>query len=181
MQNNNNNSATTISFRVKCNYHIKATSVRVIAEDGTMMGVFPLVEAIKMAQNDGKDLIEINGKTIPPLCKIQELGKFKFLQKKSIAESKKKQVQQETKELSFKPNTDSNDIAHLVERAKGFLIDGNKVKLVVKFRGRELSHSEIGRDKLNQMALELKDISTSTTPFLEGKAMSILLSPVKVK
>ncbi len=173
VQNNNQN-------RVRINHQIRIPQVRVILNDGTSPGIMPTQEALKLAQEQGLDLIEINPKGTPPVCKITDFGKLKYEEKKKQAEARKNQKNQELKELSFRPNTDEHDLNHKIEQAKQFLADGNKVKFVVRFRGREIAHPQIGRDKINSIIEKLTGlIVPSPLVSMEGKLMSVLLTPSK--
>lgn len=135
-------------------------------------------DALKLAQDQGLDLIEINPKSAPPVCKIVDYGKYKYEEKKKQSAAKKTQKVVELKEITFRPVTDENDLNHKLESAKEFLADGNKVKFTVKFRGREMAHPEIGRDKLEWVLQQLLDMTANSTPIgMEGKAMSTIVTP----
>jgi translation initiation factor IF-3 len=171
MQTNTQNS-------LRLNYQIKASQVRVVLEDGTSPGVMLLKEALKLAQDQGLDLIEINPKAAPPVCRIQDWGKFCYAAKKQQQAMKKNQKTSEMKELTLHPNTELNDLNHKLEQAKDFLTEGNKVKLTVKFRGREMAHPELGREKLDWMLQQLTDLTGTATPVsFEGKKMDTVLTP----
>jgi translation initiation factor IF-3 len=125
-------------------------------------------------------LVEINPRAIPPVCKIMDYGKFKYEQKKQQQAARKNQVNQELKELTFRPNTDEGDLNHKVEQAKGFLNDGDKVKFTIRFRGREITHPEIGKAKLEWIQQQLAGlIQSSPQVNLEGKFMHMIVSPTK--
>jgi translation initiation factor IF-3 len=174
MQTNNN------QYRIRVNNYIKVPQVRVILEDGTSAGVMSTRDAIKMALDQGLDLVEINPKSIPPVCKIIDYGKFKYDEKKKQNEAKKNQKVQELKEITFRPNTDENDLNHKLESAKSFLEEGHKVKFTIRFRGREIVHPEVGGDKINWILEQLKELIIAPPPIsLEGKFMSIIVSPTK--
>ena len=174
-----NNNAVQ-QYRVRINQYIRVPQVRVIYEDGSTGGVMETREALKIAQNVGLDMVEINPKAIPPVVKICDFGKMKYQEKKQQQAAKKNQVVQELKELTFRPNTDENDLNHKLEQAKNFLADGNKVKFTIRFRGREITHSELGKNKLEWMLQQLQGlISDKSQISLEGKFMSMLVSPTK--
>lgn len=174
MQNNNN------QYRIRTNFQIKAPQVRVIQEDGYAIGVMSIREALKLAQDQGLDLVEVNGKAIPPVCKLINYGKFKYDEKKRQVEAKKKQKNQELKELSFRPNTDENDLLHKLAFAKDFLKDGNKVKFTIRFRGREIVHPQIAKDKLFWIVQQLNDLILPNPEISsEGKFMWMIVSPAK--
>lgn len=174
MQNNQQ----TVQYRVRINKYIRVPQVRVIMEDGSSPGILNTYDALKMAQEKGLDLVEINPKGIPPVCKILDFGKYKYEEKKKLAASKKNQKANETKELTFRPNTDENDLNHKLEQAKEFLAEGNKVKFAVKFRGREITHPQIGRDKLEWFVNQLSALIIANHQISsEGKFMSVIVSP----
>jgi translation initiation factor IF-3 len=176
MQPNNTQQAP----RIRTNHQIRVPQIRVILDDGSNGGLMATKDALKMAQDAGLDLIEINPKGVPPVCKITDFGKMKYEEKKKQQAEKKKQVVQELKELTFRPNTDTNDLNHKLEQAKGFLEDGNKVKFTIRFRGREITHSDLGRAKLEWFLQQLQGlISDKSQISLEGKFMSMLVSPTK--
>lgn len=175
MQTNN-----TTQYRVRINNYIRVPQVRVIMEDGTSPGILNTYEALKMAKDLNLDLIEINPKSIPPVCKIADYGKMKYEEKKKLSEAKKKQKEQELKEITFRPNTDLNDLNHKLVQAKGFLEDGDRVKFTIRFRGREVTHPQVGRDKLDWIVAQLVGlIAPAQSISLEGKLMSLIVSPVK--
>lgn len=166
--------------RVRVNFQIKVPQVRVIQSDGTSIGVMPTRDALKLAQSQGLDLVEINPKAVPPVCKIIDYGKFKYDEKKRLSDIRKKQKIQELKELVFRPNTDENDLQHKLSFAKQFLADGNKVKFTVKFRGREVTHPQIARDKLHWITQQLTGlINPNTEISSEGRIMWMIVSPAK--
>ncbi len=179
-QNVNSNNSQNFQNRIRVNFQIKVPQIRVIQEDGTLVGVMPTREALKMAQDQGLDLVEINPKASPPVCKICNYGKFKYDEKKKLSEIRKKQKVQETKELTFRPNTDVNDLHHKLSSAKEFLADGHKVKFTIRFRGREVTHPQIAHEKLTWILQQLHGLIQSDAPiFSEGKIMSMTVTPTK--
>jgi translation initiation factor IF-3 len=175
MQTNNNPQTQ----RIRTNHQIRIPQIRVVLVDGTS-DVMATRDALKMAQDAGLDLVEINPKAAPPVCKIMDFGKFKYEEKKKQQAAKRNQVVQELKELTFRPNTDANDLNHKLEQAKGFLEEGNKVKFTIRFRGREITHSDIGRNKLEWLLLQLQGLVTDKPQIsLEGKFMWMIVSPTK--
>lgn len=172
----------TIQFRPRRNFQIKASQVRLIDHTGTNLGVVSLGEAVSKAREIGMDVIEMNSKTYPPVVKIGDYGKLLYENKKQQAETKKNQKISLVKELYAHPNTEMGDLSRQVEQSRGFLSEGHKVKFVIKFRGRELSKPEIGREKLLWVIEQLKDITEECQPPLfEGRNMSIFLTPSKNK
>lgn len=175
MQNNNNT-----QYKMRTNYQIRVPQVRVLQSDGSNLGVMTTQEALKLAQEQGLDLVEVNPKGTPPVCKIIDYGKYKYEEKKKQSEAKKNQKIQELKEITFRPNTDENDLEHKLSSAKTFLEEGNKVKFTIRFRGREITHPQVGKDKLDWMIEKLGDlISTNSQYSLEGKFMSLIVYPAK--
>jgi translation initiation factor IF-3 len=176
MQTNNNQQ----QYRTRINQYIKVPQVRVILSNGDNGGIMATYEALKLAREQNLDLIEINPKASPPVCKIADYGKMLYEEKKKLQAEKKKQVIQELKELTFRPNTDTHDLEHKLTQAKSFLEDGNKVKFTIKFRGREITHSELGREKLDWVLQQLQGlVADKSQVSLEGKFMSLIVSPTK--
>jgi translation initiation factor IF-3 len=166
--------------RTRINFQIKVPQIRVIHEDGSLIGVLPTHEALKLAQEKGLDLVEINPKASPPVCKICNYGKFKYDEKKKMSEAKKNQKIQELKELTFRPNTDLNDLNHKIKSAKDFLEDGHKVKFTVRFRGREVTHPQIAHEKLTWIVQQLGNlIQPDALIASEGKFMYMTVAPSK--
>lgn len=169
-------------YRPRKNFQIKANQVRVIDEDGNNLGILPLQEAIKKAKESGLDLVELNSKSSPVVAKIADYGKMLYEEKKRLVEIKKNQKTNELKELSFRPNTDENDLNHKLQQTKEFLTEGAKVKLIVKFKGREITHPELGRQKLEWFIKELYTLIMLNPQILfEGKVMYTILSPKSTK
>lgn len=166
--------------KLRINHLIRVPQVRVIDADGNSVGVMSTRDALKLAQDQNMDLIEINPKTSPPVCKVMNFGKFKYDEKKKLNEAKKNQKVQELKELTFRPNTDENDLNHKLSQAKEFLADGNRVKFTIRFRGREMAHPHIGRDKLEWIVQQLGALIVAN-PLIsqEGKLMSMQVAPTK--
>lgn len=165
---------------VRVNYYIKSAEVRVISDDGTNFGVLKLADAIKQAKDLGLDLVEINGKSNPPVCKIIELGKFKYEEKKKQNEAKKKNVVSELKEIQLRPATNSHDIETKVRSAQKFLEDGHRVKFTVRYRGRELSHMELGYEQLkNILSMLGEKIVVLAEPKVELKTVSMTIGKEK--
>ena len=166
------------SNRIRINNQIRVTQVRVVVEDGTTKGVMSTRDALQMAKDANLDLVEINPKAIPPVCKILDYGKFKYSEKKKVAAAKKMQKANELKELTFRPNTDTHDLEHKLACAKEFLADGNRVKFSIRFRGREITHPQIGREKLEWLLLQLApNLSNTPSISMEGKIMSMIVTP----
>mgnify|MGYP001167738063 FL=1 len=152
--------------------------VRVIS-DGNQMGIMETKEALRVAEEADLDLVEVSPDARPPVCKIMDFGKYKYEQSKRIKESRKKQHVTQLKEIRFKtPKIRDHDLQYRAEQARGFLKQGNKVKVVVRYRGREMAHIELGQQKLDLMAALLEDAGTiEQRPRVEGRSMSMVLMP----
>ncbi len=174
--------AQTTNQRIRINNQIRIPQIRVVLSDGTNAGVMATRDALKMAQDQVLDLVEINPRAVPPVCKIMDYGKYKYEEKKKMAEAKKNQRLQELKELTFRPNTDENDLNHKLQQAKEFLAEGHKVKFTIRFRGREITHPQVGRDKMDWILQQLAGlIAPAPSTSLEGKFMSMIVMPTKQK
>lgn len=171
---------TQTQYKTRINFQIKIPQVRVILDDGSSLGVMPTKDALKLAQEQSLDLVEINPKAMPPVCKICNYGKYKYEEKKKQTENRKKQKMQELKELTFRPNTDLNDLNHKLSAAKKFIADGHKVKFTVRFRGREVTHPKIAEEKLLWIVDQLSGLILPEAPILlEGKLMHMQVNPMK--
>ena len=168
------------SKTVRTNDRIRAKEVRVIDEDGSQLGIMPPGQALMLAEEKGLDLVEIAATATPPVCRIMNSGKFFYQQGKREAEARKHQRHIKIKEVKFRPKVDEHDFAFKRRNVERFLLDGNKVKTLVIFRGREIVHSEIGREILNRLALELGDtVLVESPPRQEGNTMVQILAPKK--
>lgn len=154
--------------------------VRVIGSDGEMIGVLSRDEALSMAEAEELDLVEIQPQADPPVCKIMNFGKFKFEQQKKANEAKKKNRQVEIKEVKFRPVTDEGDYQIKLRNMRRFLEEGDKVKVNIRFRGREMSHQELGREMAGRIEADLGDeILVESRPRLEGRQMVMMIAPKK--
>lgn len=143
-----------------------------------MLGVIPTHEALRLAREAEFDLVEVNPKAVPPVCKIMDFGKFKYEEKKKERDLKQRQVQVELKEVKLRPKTDDHDLEVKARHIRRFLEDGNKVKVTCRFRGREITHPETAEVQLVHFIETTKDIAiVEQTPRMEAKTMTILLSP----
>lgn len=159
------------------NEQIHLSEVQVISDSGEKLGVMSSRDAITKAMEKDLDLVLVAPNANPPVCKIMNYGKYKFEQAKREKEAKKKQKALEVKELRITPNTEEHDFNFKVKNARKFLESGSKVKITVRFRGRELSYVKLGEDILNKFIEELSDIATpEKKPLLEGKNMFVILS-----
>lgn len=169
-----------IKQELPINEQIRFKEVQVIDEQGQKVGKLPINEALDLAASKDLDLVLVSGNSDNPVCKIMNYGKHKFEQAKREKESRKKQKTVECKELRVTPNIEIHDFTFKAKNARKFLSDGNKVRITVRFRGREVNYVKSGEDVLNKFIEELSDISTvEKKPFLEGKNMFIILAPSK--
>ena len=159
------------------NGQIRDKEVRVIGEDGEQKGVMPIKEAMRLAQEAELDLVKIAPKAHPPVCKIIDYGKYRYELARKEKEAKRKQKTVEVKEVRLSPNIDTNDLNTKVNNAKKFISKGNKVKITLRFRGREMAHVQQSKHILDDFAEMLKDVaSIEKAPKLEGRSMSMVLT-----
>ena len=159
------------------NEQIRDKEVRLIGEDGEQLGIVPGKEALRMAQEAELDLVKIAPTAKPPVCKIIDYGKYKYEQSRREKEAKKKQKTVEVKEVRMSPNIDANDLNTKVNNAKKFILKGNKVKVTLRFRGREMAHVQQSKNILDDFADMLKDVAQVEKPAkLEGRNMSMVLT-----
>ena len=163
----------------RSNNRISSPEVQVIARDGENLGVLSTNEAISKAKNQGLDLIEIAPNARPPVCKIMDMGKFKYDAQKKANIAKKKQKVVALKEIKLRPGTDVHDYNFKVKNAKKFLANKDKVKFTVKFKGREMQHINLGKDLMNRIVEDTKDIGKiETHPKFEGRQMIMIIQPI---
>jgi len=161
----------------RINRAIRVPEVRLIDEDGTQLGVVSTVQAMEMARQKDLDLVEVAANADPPVCKLLDYGRFKYEQTKKEREAKKHQHTSELKELRMRPGTDEHDLEVQRKKARKFLEEGHKVRLLVRFRGREAAHPEIARAQINKIVRPLADIAVvEQGPALEGRAMFAVLA-----
>ena len=166
-----------IKQELPINGQIRAKEVNLIGENGEKLGVVAFKEALSMAEEKKLDLVLVAANSNPPVCKIMNYGKYKFEQAKREKEAKKKQKVVETKEIRITPNIEEHDFGFKAKNARKFLENGNKLKITVRFKGREINNSKAGEVVLNKFIEELADISTvEKKPKLEGKSMFIMLA-----
>ena len=164
------------------NEEIRDKEVRLISNDGEQLGIVAIQKAQEIAVEKGMDLVKIAPQAKPPVCKIMDYGKFRFEQAKREKEARKNQRVVEIKEIRLTPNTDIGDLNTKVKNACRFLKDGDKVKVSVRFRGREVTHSSLGQDLLHRFAELCSECSTvEKQPKLEGRQMLMFLAPAKDK
>ena len=164
--------------RLRINDMIRVPEVRLISADGRQAGVVSTNQAMELARENGLDLVEVSPMARPPVCKILDYGKYKFEQEKRIKESKRKQKLGKLKEIRMQPKIETHDLQFKARQVRQFLEEGNKVKVTIRFRGRELAHTEIGRDVLGRILEILVDAAVlERRPQMEGRFMSMFLSP----
>lgn len=157
---------------------IKAAEVRLIGAAGEQIGIMPLAEALQRAAEANLDLVEVAPQATPPVCRIMDYGKFKYLQSKKTQEARKKQTVIQVKEVKFRPKIEDHDIAFKIKNIRRFLAQKDKTKVSLIFRGREIAHPQIGIDLLNRVAAELEDIGTvEQAPKIEGRNLTMILAP----
>lgn len=164
------------------NEDIRDREVRVISATGEQLGIMSARDALELAARQDLDLVKISPKAVPPVCKIMDYGRFRFEQAKKEKEIRKNQHIVEIKEVRMSPSIDSGDFNVKLRNAKKFLSEGNRVKVAVRFRGREMAHTEIGADLLKRFAEECGDVANlDKKPNLEGRHMIMFLSPKTAK
>jgi translation initiation factor IF-3 len=162
----------------RVNKAILAKEVRVIGEDGKQLGIMPTHIAIRIAEEKGLDLVEVNPKGSPPVCKIIDHGRFKYEEARKKRSAKKKQSTITIKEVKLRPKTDKHDLDVKIRATQRFLADGNKTKLVIIFRGREIVHPETGKAVLLKVLTELEEYAVvEQLPSMEGRRMTMIIAP----
>ena len=162
----------------KANERIRALDVQVIGSNGGNLGTMPLNNAIELAKQEGLDLIEISPNANPPVCKIMDMGKYKYDLQKKANQAKKKQKIVSLKEIKLRPGTEIHDYNFKIKNAKKFITKGDKVKFTVKFKGREMQHIELGKNLMNRIIEDTKDIAkVETHPKFEGRQMIMIIQP----
>lgn len=178
---NNNRRCIFISTKeTLINEEIKAKELRIVGEDGSQLGIMSSEQALNLAYDKGLDLVMMSAQAEPPVCRIMDYGKFRFEKEKREKEARKKQQVVELKEVQLSCRIDTHDFETKANHAIRFLSAGNKVRVVVKFRGREMSHMEIGREILERFVARVSEYgSVDKKPALEGRFMSMIILPVK--
>ena len=163
----------------RSNNRITSQEVQVIGSDGENLGILNLNDAINRAKDVGLDLIEIAPNAKPPVCKIMDMGKYKYDLQKKANQAKKKQKVVSLKEIKLRPGTETHDYNFKIKNAKKFISKGNKVKFTVKFKGREMQHTELGKDLMDRIIEETKDIAKiESKPKFEGRQMVMIIQPI---
>jgi len=167
---------------LRINRQIRASFVRLIDGEGNQKGVLPIQQALKDADDAGLDLVEVSPQADPPVCRLIDYGKYKYQMSKKAHEAKKKQTVVHVKEIKLRTGTGEHDFQFKVRNMKRFLSGGDKVKISIFFRGREITHLDRGVEMLNKVADEVKDMGViEQKPKLEGKSMTMLVGPLSAK
>ena len=167
-----------ISKEHQVNEAIRAREVRLVGSDGAQLGIKNIREALRLAQEAELDLVNVAPQAKPPVCRIMDYGKYRYEQSKREKEARKKQKVIQVKEIRFSPSIEEHDLQTKLRNVKRFLQSGDKVKLTIRFRGREITHQALGRAILNRMAEEVKDLGeVERHPRLEGRQMIMILTP----
>ncbi len=162
------------------NEQIDAKEIRVIGADGEQLGIMSTEQALRMAYNDGLDLVMMTGNATPPVCKIMNFGKFRFEREKKEKEAKKKQQVVELKEIQLSCRIENHDFETKLKHAHKFLSSGNKVRVVLRFKGREMAHQDLGVEIMEKFRVACEELGTvDKKPSLDGRIMSMVISPVK--
>jgi len=170
--------STPPKVKQRINEQIRVREVRLIDEDGGQLGVLPIDEALAVAEDRGLDLVEVSPNVEPPVCRVMDYGKFKYKENKRSHEAKKRQKTVQVKEVKMRPKTEEHDFQYKGRNIRRFLSEGNKAKVTVMFRGRELVHPHLGRRLLDRLAEEMADVGdVEQRPKQEGRYMTMVLSP----
>ncbi|HFC53589.1 MAG TPA: translation initiation factor IF-3 [Gammaproteobacteria bacterium] len=164
--------------QVRINEDITAPEVRLIEQNGEQVGIVPLEEALQRAYNEDMDLVEVSPTAKPPVCRIMDYGKYLFEERKKRQIARKKQKQIQVKEVKFRPGTEEGDYQIKLRNLVRFLGEGNKAKVTLRFRGREMAHQELGRDLLKRVEQDLAELGTvEQFPKMEGRQMVMVIAP----
>ena len=165
--------------RPRSNNRIYSPEVQVISSSGENLGILNTTQAISMAKNEGLDLIEISPNAKPPVCKIMDMGKYKYDAQKKANKAKKKQKKVELKEIKLRPVTEIHDYSFKIKNAQKFLSKGDKVKFTIKFKGRELQHSNLGHELMDKIKTDIEKLGkVELQPKFEGKQMIMVIQPI---
>ena len=166
------------SRAIRVNEEIRVREVRVVSPEGKQLGILPIAEALDAASQRGLDLVEVAPDATPPVCRIMDFGKYKYLQARRQKEARKKQTIIQVKEVKMGPKTDLHDFEFKAKHVRRFLGEGHKAKVTVRFRGREMAHTQLGWKMLQKMTEALADIAViEHHPRMEGRMLTMILSP----
>lgn len=167
---------------VRRNHQIKVPEVRVISDLGEQLGIMATKEALRLANEQGVDLVEVAPQAKPPVCKLMDFGKYQYEQRKKNQEAKKKQVQVQLKEVKLRPKTDEHDLQTKLNHVRRFLSKGDRCKITLFFRGREIVHKEQGKAILDNVLQEISDVARlEQEPKFEGRTMHMIVAPLSPK
>ena len=167
-----------INEKLRVNRQIRISPVRVISPDGEQVGIIPIERAMEIAEEQGLDLVEVAPMARPPVCRIMDYGKFKYEEQRQAREARKRQHHVQIKEVKMRPGIEDHDFEFKTRHARRFLEEGNKVKLTMMFRGRQMAHPEFGRQVLDRVSTMLQDVSkVEQFPQMEGRSMVMVLAP----
>jgi translation initiation factor IF-3 len=160
------------------NREIRVREVRVIGPEGEQLGILPTQEALRQAQESGYDLVEVAPTYMPPVCRIMDYGKYKYELSKKEHQSRRHQKSTQVKEIKLRPRTDKHDLEIKIRQMKGFLAEGNKTKVTLTYRGREMANQEMGRTVMNSVMTQLADVGTiEYAPRMEGRSLIMIVAP----
>ncbi|HKQ63649.1 MAG TPA: translation initiation factor IF-3 [Methylomirabilota bacterium] len=163
---------------IRINEGIRVREVRVVGADGSQLGILPIATALETARQQELDLVEVAPDASPPVCRIMDFGKYKYTQARRLKEARKKQTTIQVKEVKMGPKTEKHDFDFKLKHVRRFLEEGHKAKVTVRFKGREMAHTELGWKMLNKMLEATSDIANpENNPRLEGRMLHIILSP----
>jgi translation initiation factor IF-3 len=172
--------ATAINEKTRVNQQIRISPVRVIDQDGEQIGILPIEKALETAEQLGLDLVEVAPMARPPVCRIMDYGKFKYEEQRKAREARKKQHQVQIKEVKLRPGIEEHDLDFKTRHARRFLEEGNKVKVTMMFRGRQIANPQLGRVVLERMVEEIADVGkVEAAPTMEARSMTMVLAPIK--
>ena len=173
-------SVTAINERTRINQQIRISPVRVIDPEGEQIGILPVERALEIAVEQGLDLVEVAPLARPPVCRIMDYGKFKYEEQRKARDARKKQHHVQLKEVKMRPGIEDHDFEFKTRHARRFLDEGNKVKVTMMFRGRQMAHPELGREVLDRVVQELADVAKlESSPMMEARSMTMVLAPSK--
>ncbi|HKB77948.1 MAG TPA: translation initiation factor IF-3 [Myxococcales bacterium] len=163
---------------IRINEGIRVREVRVVSAEGEQLGILPIAQALELARQREMDLVEVAAEAQPPVCRIMDFGKYKYMQARRQKDARKKQTIIQVKEVKLGPKTDTHDFDFKAKHVRRFLEEGNKAKVTVRFKGREMAHTELGWKMLNKMVEGMQDIAViENHPRMEGRMLSMILSP----
>jgi len=166
------------SRQSRVNERIRVREVRLIDQEGKQLGIYPTREALRLAEERGLDLVEVAPNATPPVCRLLDYGKYMYERSRREREARKSQKQLEIKEIRLRPKTAEHDVTVLTNRARQFLAEGSRVRVRVRFRGREITHQEIAREMLDRIAEQMSDAAVvEQRPAMEGRTMLMILAP----